>query len=57
MPERRREWVVLTQYYPPEIGAPQIRLRSMVRELQKHGIDVTVLTAIPNYPSGRVAPG
>ena len=27
MPGRR--WLILTQYYPPEIGAPQIRLRSV----------------------------
>ena len=54
---RRPRWLVLTQYYAPEIGAPQIRLRSMVRELVRHGIDVEVLTAMPNYPAGRVFPG
>jgi glycosyltransferase involved in cell wall biosynthesis len=47
---------VLTQYYAPEVGAPQIRLRSVVRELQRHGIRVEVLTAMPNYPAGRVFP-
>jgi colanic acid biosynthesis glycosyl transferase WcaI len=52
-----RRWLILTQYYPPEIGAPQIRLRSVVRELQRHGIKVEVLTAVPNYPTGRVFPG
>ena len=55
MPDRR--WLILTQYYPPEIGAPQIRLRSVARELQRHGIEVEVLTAVPNYPTGRVFPG
>lgn len=55
MPGRR--WLILTQYYPPEIGAPQIRLRSVARELQRHGIEVEVLTALPNYPSGRIFPG
>jgi glycosyltransferase involved in cell wall biosynthesis len=29
----------------------------MVRELRRNGIDVSVLTAMPNYPSGRLAPG
>jgi glycosyltransferase involved in cell wall biosynthesis len=47
---------VLTQYYAPEVGAPQIRLRSVVRELQRHGVRVEVLTAMPNYPAGRVFP-
>jgi colanic acid biosynthesis glycosyl transferase WcaI len=50
-------WLILTQYYPPEIGAPQIRLRSVVRELQRFGIQVEVLTALPNYPAGKVFPG
>jgi colanic acid biosynthesis glycosyl transferase WcaI len=48
------KWLILTQYYPPEIGAPQIRLRSLVKELRAHGRDVSVLTAMPNYPAGRV---
>jgi colanic acid biosynthesis glycosyl transferase WcaI len=54
-PDRR--WLILTQYYPPEIGAPQIRLRSVARELQRHGVKVEVLTAMPNYPAGRIFPG
>jgi Glycosyltransferase len=49
-------WLILTQYYPPEIGAPQIRLRSMARELKRHGIEVEVLTAMPNYPAGKIFP-
>lgn len=53
---RPRRWLVLTQYYPPEIGAPQIRLRSVVRELRRHGVAIEVLTAMPNYPAGRVFP-
>jgi colanic acid biosynthesis glycosyl transferase WcaI len=52
-----RRWLILTQYYPPEIGAPQIRLRSVARELQRQGVQVNVLTAMPNYPAGRIFPG
>ena len=55
--KRSRRWLILTQYYPPEIGAPQIRLRSVARELQRHGIEINVLTAMPNYPVGRIFPG
>jgi len=47
----------LTQYYYPELGAPQIRLRHFVRELHNKGIPVEVLTAMPNYPAGRIFPG
>lgn len=39
------------------MGAPQIRLRSMVQELTRRGYRVEVVTAMPNYPTGRVQPG
>jgi glycosyltransferase involved in cell wall biosynthesis len=55
--ERRPRWLILTQYYAPEIGAPQIRLRALARELRRRGIEVEVLTAFPNYPAGRIFPG
>lgn len=48
---------VLTQYYPPEVGAPQARLSELVRHLRRHGHEVTVLTAMPNYPTGKVFSG
>jgi glycosyltransferase involved in cell wall biosynthesis len=50
-------WLILTQYYPPEIGAPQIRLRAVAHMLRRYGIEVEVLTAMPNYPSGKIFPG
>ncbi|MBL1281166.1 MAG: glycosyltransferase family 4 protein [Fluviicola sp.] len=40
----------LTQYYPPEIGAPQNRLHELAVRLKSKGVDVDVLTAMPNYP-------
>lgn len=40
----------LTQYFPPEVGAPQNRLYDLAIRLQNKGADVTVLTAMPNYP-------
>jgi len=48
---------VLTQYYPPEIGAPQARLSNLAAHLREHGHEVHVLTAMPNYPQGRIYPG
>ncbi len=42
--------LILTQYYPPEIGAPQNRLHELAIRLKKEGIEVEVLTAMPNYP-------
>lgn len=42
--------LILTQYYPPEIGAPQNRLHELAVRLKASGVDVEVLTAMPNYP-------
>jgi len=47
---------IICQYYPPEIGAPQARLSEMAREWLKQGHDVTVLTGIPNHPTGIIPP-
>jgi glycosyltransferase involved in cell wall biosynthesis len=43
--------LILTQYFPPEVGAPQNRLFELAVRLQKMGAEVTVLTAMPNYPA------
>lgn len=48
--------VFLTQYYPPETGAPQNRLHSLALNLIKVGFEVEVLTAMPNYPKMEVFP-
>lgn len=42
--------VILTQYFPPEVGAPQNRLYELAVRLKKRGVDVSILTAMPNYP-------
>ncbi len=49
--------VVLTQYFPPEMGAPQARLSELGERLLERGWEVEVLTALPNYPTGRVFAG
>lgn len=46
--------LIVTQYFPPEVGAPQNRLFELALRLVKEGIDVSVLTAMPNYPIGEV---
>ncbi len=42
--------LILTQYFPPEVGAPQNRLFELAVRLQQKGAEITVLTAMPNYP-------
>jgi len=49
--------LIHTQYYPPEIGAPQARLSELAIGLRKRGFKVKVLTAMPNYPKGRLFDG
>jgi colanic acid biosynthesis glycosyl transferase WcaI len=48
---------LLTQYYPPETGAPQRRLSHLAGHFVRAGHSVTVLTAMPNYPRGKIFPG
>lgn len=47
----------LTQYCPPEVGAPQNRIFEFAKELKKLGHEVSILTAMPNYPKGRIFDG
>ena len=47
----------LTQYFPPEVGAPQNRLYELAVRLQKAGVSIDVFTAMPNYPSMEIHAG
>ena len=49
--------LILSQYFPPEMGAPQARLSELAECLIDRGWSVEALTALPNYPTGRVFPG
>lgn len=49
--------LILTQYYPPETGAPQNRLSSLAGYLASFGNDVEVLTAMPSYPKSEIFDG
>ena len=49
--------IFLTQYFPPETGAPQNRLFAMAKALRMKGAEITVLTAMPNYPDMRIQSG
>jgi glycosyltransferase involved in cell wall biosynthesis len=48
---------ILTQYFPPEVGAPQNRLYELALLLQQKGVEITVLTAMPNYPQMKIHKG
>jgi len=47
---------ILTHYYPPEVGAPQMRLAALAGGLARAGAQVTVHTGFPHYPDGVIKP-
>jgi colanic acid biosynthesis glycosyl transferase WcaI len=46
----------VSQYFPPEMGAPAARAAELSRHWVASGHDVTVLTGFPNHPTGVVPP-
>jgi glycosyltransferase involved in cell wall biosynthesis len=42
----------VSQYFPPEMGAPPARVHEFSREWVKLGHEVSVLTAFPHHPTG-----
>ncbi len=47
-------FLILTQYFLPEIGAPQTRLAGFSKELLRLGHEVEVVTAMPHHLTGKV---
>lgn len=48
--------VILTHYFPPEVGAPQARLYELATRAAVAGHEITVVTGMPNYPTGVIPP-
>lgn len=46
----------ISPYYPPEKGAAAVCVSENAKRLAKRGHQVTVLTTVPNYPTGIVPP-
>ncbi len=47
-----KKTTVVCQYFPPEGGAAANRMRFFAYWLHKHGAEVNIVTAMPNYPQG-----
>jgi colanic acid biosynthesis glycosyl transferase WcaI len=47
----------VSQYFPPEMGAPAARAVELSRHWARMGHDVTILTGFPNHPTGVVPVG
>ncbi len=48
--------VVVCHYAAPEIGAPQARIGELTRFWAESGANVTLLTGMPNHPTGVIRP-
>jgi colanic acid biosynthesis glycosyl transferase WcaI len=46
----------ISQYFPPEMGAPAARVSELARYWAAAGHEVTVLTGFPNHPTGVLHP-
>jgi glycosyltransferase involved in cell wall biosynthesis len=46
----------LSQYFPPEAGATQTRAYEMARNFVRLGLAVTMISEVPNHPSGIIPP-
>ncbi|MBI9077409.1 MAG: glycosyltransferase family 4 protein [Desulfatibacillum sp.] len=46
----------LSQYFPPENGATQVRSFEMAKHLVRQGHQVTVIANVPNHPEGIIRP-
>ena len=46
----------VSQYFPPEMGAPAARAAELAHHWAEAGHDVSVLTGFPNHPTGVVPP-
>lgn len=46
----------VSQYFPPEMGAPAARVSELARAWAAAGHEVCVLTGFPNHPTGVVPP-
>lgn len=50
------ECLIIVQNYPPEAGAVRYTF-DLANELSEYGIEISVITEFPHYPSGQAYPG
>ena len=46
--------LLITQYFPPDLGGVATRTSNLVKGLALNGCNVTVITAFPHYPHGKI---
>tara|TARA_B100000780_G_scaffold268673_1_gene226830 strand:- start:1136 stop:2332 length:1197 start_codon:yes stop_codon:yes gene_type:complete len=48
---------IITSFFPPEKGAASHRIFTTARELSSYGFEVSVITTLANYPTGKLFNG
>jgi glycosyltransferase involved in cell wall biosynthesis len=48
---------IISIFFYPEKGAAPFRITTLAQTLKKKGYDVEVITALPNYPTGKIFEG
>lgn len=48
---------IITAFFPPEKGAASHRILTTAKELSCYGFDVSVITTLANYPTGKLFDG
>jgi glycosyltransferase involved in cell wall biosynthesis len=48
---------IITSFFPPEKGAASHRILTTAKELRSYGFDVSVITTLANYPTGKLFDG
>lgn len=49
--------LIVAERFYPEVGAAPSRLTNMAKGLSQYGVDVDILTSLPNYPQGKIYDG
>ncbi len=52
----KKEVLIITNYFPPEIGAAANRIHLLAQGLKEQDFTVSVVTPFPNYPHGKIFP-
>ncbi|WP_228853144.1 glycosyltransferase family 4 protein [Aegicerativicinus sediminis] len=53
----KKEITIITNYFPPEMGAASNRIYQLAKSLKEKGHKITVVTPLPNYPEGKIFKG
>ena len=49
-----KDLLIITSYFPPETGAASNRIFHLAEGLHKRNYTVSVITPLPNYPTGKI---